>query len=164
MHRKMQELVGEEATYGESTRRIRFDAIEFKDYPVYDLLVVDRLAEVLGDLKSLVIETASDVFITSDNPVFKYNQYLEDIQHHGIIGLGQTGMQIFLPLSPNPNPPKGSAWTGYGRLGSVGDRQQGADPDGLVRALSVPATGRGFLTCRGVGYGRDRRAYCGKRH
>ena len=100
MHRKMQEIVGEEATYGESTRRIRFDAIEVKDYPVYNLLMVDRLAEVLRDLKPIVVETASDVFITSDNPVFKYNQYFEDIQNHGITGLGQTGIQIFLPLSP----------------------------------------------------------------
>ena len=58
------------------------------------------LAEAPGDLKSIVVQTESDVFITSDNPVFKYNQYMEQIRNRGTTGLGQTGIQVFLPLSP----------------------------------------------------------------
>lgn len=100
MHRKMQGLFGGNVTDGDSMEIIRFDAVEPKDLPVYNLLMIDALAEALGDLKSIVVETTSDVLITSDNPVFKYNQYLEEIRNHGTTGLGQTGIQVFLPLSP----------------------------------------------------------------
>ena len=40
----------------------------------------------------------------------------------------------------SPNPPMGNAHAGDARLGSEGDREQGADPDGLVWVLSVSAT------------------------
>ena len=100
MHRKMQELVGGDVIDSDSMTRIRFDAVEHQELPVYNLLMTDDLAEALRDLKSIVVKTASDVFITSDNPVFKYNQYLEEIQDHGTTGPAQTGIQIFLPLSP----------------------------------------------------------------
>ena len=99
-HRKMQELVGGDIFDSDSTDKIRFDAVEHKELPVYNLLMTDHVAEVLSDLKLIVVKTASDAFITSDNPMFKYNQYLEDIHDYGTTGLGQTGIQIFLPLSP----------------------------------------------------------------
>ena len=99
-HRKMQELVGRDAIDSNSMTRIRFDAVKPKDIPVDNLRMTDHVAQALSDLKSIVVETVSDVFITSDNPVFMYNQYFEEIQNHGTTGLGQTGIQIFLPLSP----------------------------------------------------------------
>ena len=99
-HGKLQELVGGDAVDGDSMRPIRFDAVEPENLPVYSLLMLDRLTRAIEDLKPIVVETVADAFITSDNPVFKYNQYLEQIQNRGITGLGQTGVQIFLPLSP----------------------------------------------------------------
>ena len=101
MHSKFQELFGgRDVVDGESLRALRFDAVEPENLPVYNLLMLDDLARTMGDLKPIVVETATDVFITSDNPVFKYNQYLEEIRNQGTTGLGQTGIQIFLPLSP----------------------------------------------------------------
>ena len=53
------------------------------------------------DLRAhLVLSTASS-FIVSDNPVFKYNQYCEDIDYMGITGAVCKGLQMFLPLSPS---------------------------------------------------------------
>ena len=100
MHRRFQDLVGGEAIDGESGTRIQFNAVKPEEFPVYNLLMSDRLARALRDLKSIVVETTNDAFITSDNPVFKYNQYLEQVQNYGTTGLGQVGIQIFLPLSP----------------------------------------------------------------
>ena len=68
--------------------------------PVYNLLMLDDVVEAIEDLKFLVLNADVDVFITSDNPVFKYNQYCQGVQNFGTTGAGQTGLQIFLPLSP----------------------------------------------------------------
>ena len=100
MHSKFQELIGEDAVDGDSMRPIRFDVVESENLPVYNLMMLDHLTRAMEDLQSIVVETPAGIFITSDNPVFKYNQYLQDIQNHGTTGLEQTGIQIFLPLSP----------------------------------------------------------------
>ena len=99
-HSKFQEIFGGDVVNADSMRTIRFDAVEPKNLPVYNLRMSDALARAMEDLRSIVVETAAGAFITSDNPVFKYNQYLEEIRNHGTTGLGQTGIQIFLPLSP----------------------------------------------------------------
>ncbi len=39
-------------------------------------------------------------FITSDNPVFRYNQYCEGTTRQGVTGNAARGLQVFLPLSP----------------------------------------------------------------
>lgn len=100
MRRKLQDFVGGNAMDAESKRGIRFDAIRPEDLPVYNLRMSDDLAGTLRDLKYIAVEIVEDAFITSDNPVFKYNQYLEQVLEYGTDGLGQTGIQIFLPLSP----------------------------------------------------------------
>ena len=100
MHRKLQHFVGGDAIDAESRKMIQFDAIRPEDLPVYNLRMSDDLAGALRDLKYIVVEVKEDAFITSDNPVFKYNQYLEQVRDYGTDGLGQTGIQIFLPLSP----------------------------------------------------------------
>ena len=97
---KFQELLGWETADSESMRGDLFNAIETTDLPVFNLGRSNILAEAMRGLKSIVVETAADTFITSDNPVFKYNQYLQEIQDHGITGLQQAGIQVFLPLSP----------------------------------------------------------------
>ncbi|MDE2823084.1 MAG: DUF4238 domain-containing protein [Chloroflexota bacterium] len=97
---KFQELLSGETVDGESMRENLFDAVEATDLPVFNLQMSDDIAEAMRDLKSIVVETATNTFITSDNPAFKYNQYLQKIQDHGTTGLQQTGIQVFLPLSP----------------------------------------------------------------
>lgn len=54
------------------------------------------------DLKlKLLVNKTSLKFITSDNPVIKYNQFLEQRKHFGgHVGLATKGLQIFFPISP----------------------------------------------------------------
>lgn len=54
------------------------------------------------DLKlKLLINKTNLKFITSDNPVIKYNQFLEKRKHFGgHVGLATKGLQIFFPVSP----------------------------------------------------------------
>ena len=99
-HSKVHKRLGGDAVDIEMDQRVRFDTVSPKNFPVFNLLMIDVLTEALADLKLVVVQDTSDVFITSDNPVFKYNQYLEDIRNRGTTGLGQTGIQIFFPLSP----------------------------------------------------------------
>ncbi len=100
IHSKLQELIGEDAVYSDSRRPIRFDVVEPENLPVYNLRMLDRSSRAMEDLKSIVVEAGAGILITSDNPVFKYNQYLEGARGHGTTGMGLTGLQIFLPLSP----------------------------------------------------------------
>ena len=102
LHNKFQELFGGKTVVdGLSTKDIRFDDVEPEALPVYNLMMLDHVARAMRDLKSVVVETRANTLITSDNPVFKYNQYLEGAHDRGTTGMGQTGIQIFLPLSPN---------------------------------------------------------------
>lgn len=50
----------------------------------------------------LLINETEYPFISSDNPVVRYNQYLEKKRWpHGKCGYGVIGLQIFMPLNPN---------------------------------------------------------------
>lgn len=55
------------------------------------------------DLKvKLLINKTPIKFITSDHPVVKYNQFLEQRKHPGgNVGLATKGLQIFFPISAN---------------------------------------------------------------
>lgn len=54
------------------------------------------------DLQYKIIQNCTGIpFLTSDNPVVYYNQFLETRKHSGCnIGIATKGLQIFLPLSP----------------------------------------------------------------
>lgn len=39
-------------------------------------------------------------FICSDHPIYVYNQYCEGVRGHGVLGAACSGVQIFVPLSP----------------------------------------------------------------
>lgn len=52
------------------------------------------------DLRAHLISSSSNVFLTSDNPVVRYNQYCEGIEHSGVTGVASKGLQLFVPLSP----------------------------------------------------------------
>jgi hypothetical protein len=79
------------------------------DYRIYPknpaALALTSTAERLPlamDLRAkLLLNKTTTKFITSDNPVVKYNQFLEERKHPGgNVGLFTKGLQIFFPLSP----------------------------------------------------------------
>ncbi|NID05892.1 DUF4238 domain-containing protein [Luteibacter jiangsuensis] len=68
-------------------------------------LLFQFLGEVLGHATDLgmhlLVNGTTEGFITCDDPVVFHNQYCEGIDHHGVLGWLNTGLQAFLPLSPN---------------------------------------------------------------
>ncbi|MFA4837161.1 MAG: DUF4238 domain-containing protein [Dehalococcoidia bacterium] len=61
-----------------------------------------QFAYGISDLSALLlIAPKNEFFLTSDNPVFLYNQYCEDIKGFGVCGAFCVGLQVLLPLSPN---------------------------------------------------------------
>lgn len=58
-------------------------------------------AVILGDLEYHIIKNDStSEFYISDHPVFIYNWLYRDLKHPGVTSITATGLQIFLPLSP----------------------------------------------------------------
>ena len=55
--------------------------------------------EYMDDLKAHLIVSDTDAFLTSDNPVFFYNQYNQDLPS-STAGVDSHGFQAFCPLSP----------------------------------------------------------------
>jgi hypothetical protein len=75
--------------------------IGFDDPILMSLQVSSRMVPAIYDLKiKLLRNETSTGFVTSDNPIVRHNQYFEGNDHAGHTGLGQAGLQIFLPLSP----------------------------------------------------------------
>lgn len=64
--------------------------------------VVNEAAHGLVDLhvRTLVASDGAR-FVTSDNPVFLYNQFCEGVHGTGVLGIAQRGLQVFLPVSPD---------------------------------------------------------------
>ena len=59
------------------------------------------MKDAISDLRTHLVLSPRKSFITSDNPIFRYNQYCEGIQFMGVIGGMQRGLQLFAPLSPH---------------------------------------------------------------
>lgn len=58
-------------------------------------------APAIYDLRYKLIHNVSDeAFVTSDHPAVRHNQFLESVVDLSTIGLGASGLQIMLPLSP----------------------------------------------------------------
>lgn len=82
----------------------KIDEVKFGyDNPV--LLNLDTLINtilVTKDLKcKLIINQTKKPFVTSDNPIILYNQFLEQRNHQfGKCGLASKGLQVFYPLNP----------------------------------------------------------------
>ena len=79
------------------------DKVEFK--PKQPIGVSIGLATqnipYLLDLGCLIIKNESEIeFITSDAPVVFFNQWCQDVTERGTKGFIQSGLQIFLPISP----------------------------------------------------------------
>ena len=74
--------------------------MQLDEMPVFNLTLKDGVIDDLKDLKLAVISQPENVFLTSDNPVYFYNQYCEQVHGRGKNGARQRGLQIFMPLSP----------------------------------------------------------------
>jgi uncharacterized protein DUF4238 len=72
----------------------------FDDPVIFALGNIEQMVVAISDLGSHLAVSSESVFITSDNPAFKYNQYCEDINYQGITGALCRGFQIFFPLTP----------------------------------------------------------------
>jgi hypothetical protein len=81
---------------------VDFERVRFGfDYPVMlALSSVPQMLAATDDLQMHLAVSPTGGFITSDTPVFKYNQYCEGIECQGITGVASRGFQLFLPLSP----------------------------------------------------------------
>ena len=66
----------------------------------YSVAAHDQIRDIMRDLSVKILVNKTDKsFITSDNPVAKYNQFMERMGQEAY-GLGARGLQIFFPLSP----------------------------------------------------------------
>ena len=69
---------------------------------VYDVLANTlTMSELILDLKAHLVIAEEDAFLTSDNPVFKYNKYCEGFPGGGPTGAIKKGLQLFIPISPS---------------------------------------------------------------
>jgi hypothetical protein len=83
--------------------------VDIEEYTIgYDnpslisLQIAKDIAYCLDDLKHHIIRLPKERrFITSDNPVFSYNQYCEGLRGMGVTGALSRGLQVFFPLSPH---------------------------------------------------------------
>lgn len=92
--------------YGEERAEEMLDSMNPPDSGAsvaYLVFLMAASLPLMSDLRcKLLINSSDTTLITSDNPVVKYNQFLEQKGAiGGITGLGAKGLQIFLPLSPN---------------------------------------------------------------
>ena len=88
---------GHPSLEGEDLDRLR---IGYRDPVLVALKLLPDTLKALWCLKAHLVVSRNDVFVTSDQPVYRYNQYCERIQGGGITGLSQRGVQLFVPLSP----------------------------------------------------------------
>jgi len=85
----------------------RYDLSSFQiglnDTPVRNIKTLIEGLPMMRDLElKLIANNTNTPFITSDNPTFKYNQFLESRNFKfGKTGMGCKGLQIFFPLSPS---------------------------------------------------------------
>ena len=76
--------------------------LEVKHPALWNLSNFPMIAAYLDDLKIRILDAGRDTqFITSDNPVFRYNLYCEgSAEAGGTVGAACVGLILFLPLSP----------------------------------------------------------------
>ena len=75
--------------------------ISMTNAPQVSITMVTKYYPLLCDLQHKLLTNRTDVdFITSDNPVVLYNQFMNFRRYASNTGLGAKGLQIFLPISP----------------------------------------------------------------
>jgi hypothetical protein len=66
----------------------------------YSVDAHDQIRDIMRDLSvKILVNKTGKSFITSDNPVAKYDQFMERMKQDSY-ALGSRGLQIFFPLSP----------------------------------------------------------------
>ena len=67
----------------------------------YAFKYVPHTVDCCRDLELVLVKNISEMpFITSDNPVAKYNQLFMEREYYRPYGYGHWGIQIFVPISP----------------------------------------------------------------
>jgi len=94
------------ATYKEDPRVKNYLSLvkfEHSNPAAFALGTMSFSLPIVFDLEyKLLINKTSWKFITSDNPVIKYNQFMESRKWPGgHCGWAETGLQVFFPLSPD---------------------------------------------------------------
>lgn len=76
--------------------------IKIPDTVIFTLSILEKAVDYCMDLNVKLLSNRSNVpFITCDNPLIKYNQYLERHKFFGgSTGYGSKGLQLFIPISP----------------------------------------------------------------
>ena len=99
----LEAMVNEVKQYGHKLAFNEEELTESLEYPnIVGLKSTYDIEPFLYDLVPLLIVNNSNRgFITSDNPVAKYNQFYIYRNYKRNYGLSTAGLQIFLPLSPD---------------------------------------------------------------
>lgn len=76
--------------------------LKYKEPSRVSLSVAAKMQFIAWDLAyKLIVNKTDTPFITSDNPVVLYNQYLEQRKKYGSnTGYASKGLEIFIPISP----------------------------------------------------------------
>lgn len=90
---------------GKSTGHKEIDfndvTLSLKNIGLWSLQFVPAIYSTLTDLRGhLAYVTKRSAFVTSDNPVFKYNLYCENVKGIGTTGTLARGLLVFMPISP----------------------------------------------------------------
>jgi hypothetical protein len=71
-------------------------------YQVHEMRIAVECAHYLSDLfPVLLINKTNRPFIFGDAPAVFYNSYCREVEHTGVLGFQQSGLQVFLPLGPD---------------------------------------------------------------
>lgn len=95
----MQKILGYDELFKDYADKIRFDMPGAAEMSVYHAL--NAMQDAL-DLKfKVLVDETPTAFVTSDNPMCSYNQFLERHKHPGgHYGIFAKGLELFLPISP----------------------------------------------------------------
>jgi hypothetical protein len=67
---------------------------------IVTLTAAPKMAATIGDLSMTLVRAERGAsFVTSDNPVCRYNSYCEGLKEFGVTGTTCRGLQLFLPVS-----------------------------------------------------------------
>lgn len=95
------ELIKQHVNFPEKYRTPEYK-LGLKDPAIFSFLNYRKHVIILSDLHAkLLINDTPLPFITSDNPIIHYNQFLEqNTQEKAITGFAIKGLQMFVPISP----------------------------------------------------------------
>ncbi len=76
--------------------------VRYNNPPVFSLAVVKDIIPLTMDLNlKILVNKTEEVFVTSDNPVIRYNQFLEKRKPFGSnVAFAVKGLELMLPISP----------------------------------------------------------------